>query len=261
MKRAYFATAALPVWALLVAALPAAAEGKKIDAKADRYLREMSAYLAQLKAFSFQIDETFDEVQDDGQKIQLGNRRTITVKRPNRLMGIAAGDTINRQFYYDGKTITLYSKAKKAYARVKAPDTIPAMLDAVHEKMGQGQPLADFLFPDPYKILTEHVQSGAYVGLHLLGKVKCHHLAFRQKGLDWQIWIEDGDKPLPRKMVITHKREAGGPQYTARLSKWDVNPKVKNALFEFEPPADARKVALDTLTGTGEPEKKETAQK
>ncbi len=256
MNRANFALAALVVCALLAAAVPAAAKGKKIDAKADQYLREMSDYLANVKAFSFQADLTFDEVQDNGQKIQLSNVRKVTVRRPNGLRVSTTGDTINREIYYDGKTITAYVKEKNVYTTLKTADTIHGMLDDMHEKTGRGEPLADLLFPNPYKVLTEHIQSGKYLGLHHVGKVKCHHLAFRQKTLDWHIWIQEGDKPLPRKMVITYKRDAGGPQFTARLSKWDTSPKVTSETFVFKPPEGSEKVTLENLMKGG-PAKKE----
>jgi hypothetical protein len=40
---------------------------------------------------------------------------------------------------------------------------------------------------------------GAVIG------VECDHLAFRNADTDWQIWIESGAKPIPRKYVITSK--------------------------------------------------------
>ena len=43
-------------------------EAPKIEPKADQYLKAMSSYLAGLKTYSFQVEEFFDEVQDDGQK-------------------------------------------------------------------------------------------------------------------------------------------------------------------------------------------------
>ena len=135
---------------------------------------------------------------------------------------------------------------------MKVPGTIDAMLEDLHERFDTHQTLADFLFADPYKVFTEHVQSGTYVGLHYVGKVKCHHLAFRQKILDWQIWIDAGDQPLPRKSVITFKRQTDEPQYTALIHRWDVNPKLSDDLFEFQPPEGVRKV--DFLNRHGEPQ-------
>jgi len=227
-----------------------AADKPVIDPEAEKHLKNMGAYLAKLKAFSFQADEVSDEVLDDLQKLQLANRRQVTVQRPNHVRSDASGDTLNRDFYYDGATITMYDKAKKVYASAKVAGTIDAMLDEAHQKFGQVPPLADFLFADPYKVLTAHVQSGTYAGLHHVEGVKCHHLAFRQKQLDWQIWIEAGEQPLPRKLVMTYKREAGGPQFTAILRQWDVNPKVSESLFQFEPPAGVRKIEILKLAET-----------
>jgi hypothetical protein len=250
-------TAALGLAALAAAAALAGGPpgaGPKIEPRADKHLKAMSDYLAGLKTFSFQAEEFFDDVQDDGLKIQLSNQRRVTVRRPDRLAGETAGDTSNSSYVYDGKAITVVDRAHKTYAVEKVPDTIDAMIDDLHERFGVDRPLSDFLFADPYKVLTEHVQSGAYVGLHHVGKTKCHHLAFRQRILDWQIWIDAGERPLPRKLLITFKRQADEPQYTALLHRWDVNPKVADEAFAFEPPAGFRKV--DFLQRHGEPEKK-----
>jgi len=227
-------------------------EAPKIDPKADQYLKAMSSYLTGLKTYSFQVEEFFDEVQDDGQKIQLGNQRHLSVSRPNKVFGEDEGDTANSLFYYDGKTATVYDRAQKTYATEKVPGSIDAMLDDLHDRFDTDQTLADFLFSDPYKVFTEHVQSGTYVGLHQVGKVKCHHLAFRQKLLDWQIWIDAGDQPLPRKLLITFKRQVDQPQYTALIHRWDVNPKLSDDLFQFKPPEGVRKV--DFLNRHAEPQ-------
>ena len=55
------------LWAVtLVGGAPQA--GAKIEPKAAKNLKAMSSYLAGLKTFSFQVEEFFDVVQDDGQK-------------------------------------------------------------------------------------------------------------------------------------------------------------------------------------------------
>jgi hypothetical protein len=33
------------------------------------------------------------------------------------------------------------------------------------------------------------------IGLATLRATPCDHYAFRQEGLDWQVWIQRGDKP------------------------------------------------------------------
>lgn len=221
---------------------PLAKGEAEMDAKANEHLKAMCSYLAGLKEFAFHAEATYEVVQDSGQKLQFTNLRDVLVARPNRVVSHASGDTANRSFYYDGKTVTLYDKKAKAYAVAKASPTIDAMLDEIHKKYGFNPPLADVLFSNPYKVLTERLQSGLYVGLSQVGKTKCHHLAFRQKGIDWQLWIDAGKEPLPRKIVITFKREVGEPQFYARLSNWNISPKVDAAQFTFRPPQGATKV-------------------
>src|SRR4029077_4266471 len=52
----------------------------------------MSSYLAGVKTYSFQVEEFFDEVQDDDQKLQLSNQRRISVRWPNKVFGEDEGD-------------------------------------------------------------------------------------------------------------------------------------------------------------------------
>jgi len=247
------------LWGVALAAAQAP-NGPKMDPKADKYLRAMSNYLGGLKTFSFQVEMFFDVVEDDGQKIQLSNQRTQSVSRPDKVFGETMGDTANSSFYYNGKTVTVYDHTHKTYATVKVPGTIDAMLDDLHDRFGIEHPMADFLFADPYKVLAENVQSGTYLGLHHVGKVECHHLAFRQRLLDWQIWIDAGDKPLPRKFVITFKRQVDEPQFIALIHRWDVDPVLPDAQFEFRPPDGVRKVDFLHRHGEGQAEKKPAGQ-
>jgi hypothetical protein len=69
--------------------------------------------------------------------------------------------------------------------------------------------------------------------------------------VDWQIWIEDGDKPLPKKFVITTKLMTGAPQFTVSIKSWNLSPKLKEDMFTFVPPKDAQRIDFVRLTGTG----------
>ena len=50
--------------------------------------------------------------------------------------------------------------------------------------------------------------------------------------------------PLPRKLLIAYKNEPGVPRYTSRMSAWDLSPGLGDAIFEFEPPEGAERIAL-----------------
>jgi Predicted periplasmic protein (DUF2092) len=42
--------------------------------------------------------------------------------------------------------------------------------------------------------------------------------------VDFQLWIADGDQPLPLRAVLTYRREAGQPQFRAQFSDWNFEP-------------------------------------
>ena len=81
------------------------------------------------------------------------------------------------------------------------------------------------------------------VGPARIGTVLCDQYAFRQEGVDWQVWIEQGDKPLPRKLVITTISEEAHPQFSA-LYTWNLQPTFKASTFTFTPPQDAHAIPL-----------------
>ncbi|MGD8771401.1 MAG: DUF2092 domain-containing protein [Desulfobacterales bacterium] len=213
-----------------------------IDAKADKILRQMNDYLNTLEQFSIHLENSVDILIESGQKIQLGRSVNVSIKRPNRLRADIDGDILSQQLFYDGKNIILYGKKVNYYATAKAPENIESALDYAEQSFGLVAPAADLINRNSYDILTKDIQSGGYVGLSTVSGIECHHLAFRAEETDWQIWIENGKTPLPRKFVITSKWIAGAPQFTAVFRNWDVSPKLKDNRFIFVAPAGAEKI-------------------
>lgn len=223
---------------------PTPAPVRRIDPRADEILKRMSALLATAPRFALEAEETFDEVSDNAPRLQLTNVRRIAIERPARLAADATGDTLNRATWYDGKTISVLDKSKNHYVTLEAPTTIDATLDAVSDDYGIVIPVSDLLYSDVYATLTEGVLYGEYQGLHQAAGTLCHHLAFSQEAIDWQIWIDAGDQPLPRKLVITYVDEPGAPQYTAVIRRITLDPKLPDGLFAFTPPEGAERIDL-----------------
>jgi hypothetical protein len=119
---------------------------------------------------------------------------------------------------------------------------IDEAVDEVFDKYGFSVPIADLIYKDPYLALIENAESGFLVGRPLIGGKPTFHLAFTQKTVDWQIWIEDGSRPLPLKLLITYKNEFGSPQYTATLSSWNLQARLSESFAEFHPPAGSHKI-------------------
>jgi hypothetical protein len=218
-----------------------------VEARADQELKRMSEFLARATRFALEAEETFDEIPDGELRRQLTNVRRVAVERPNHVAADATGDTLNRASWYDGRTMTVLDKEHNVYATIEVPETIDATLDKLQDEYGVVLPLADLLYADPYAVLTEGVTYGRYLGIHQAAGVACHHLAFSQETIEWQIWIDAGKLPLPRKLVITYVHEPGEPQYSATIRRWTLDGKVPEGLFTFEAPEGAQKIAAEAM--------------
>jgi hypothetical protein len=248
------------LWNLIIspswgAEKPVMAARPDIEPQAAKILKQMSDYLVGLKQFSFQADNTEDVLLTSGQRIQYGKNVTVYVRRPNRIRADFGGDKNDGQFFYDGKTITLFDRRKNFYTSIDAPPEINAALDYAIQAFNLRAPLADLIYSKGYEYLTDGVISGHYEGLHKVQGIRCHHLAFRQKDVDWQIWIENSQTPLPRKFIITDNK-AKGLQFTAQLSKWNTSALLEDSLFTFLAPEKAEKIGILPATAPTPPRKK-----
>lgn len=216
--------------------------------EAERLLKEMAAYLGSAEQFTFHADITFDHVLPSGQKLQFAAGEDVALERPGGLYVEWSGDLGNRQFWYDGTSVTLYDPATPFYATEAAPSGIDAMLDKLVSQLNFSPPLSDFLYSDPYRSVRGNVQYGFYLGLNDVAGRSCHSLAFVEKDIDWQIWIDAGPQPTPCKLVITYKTHPAQPQFSAVFSDWDFDPRIAATVFTPELPAGTEKIPFNTVS-------------
>jgi hypothetical protein len=150
-------------------------------------------------------------------------------------------------FWYDGKSATIYDPSTPFYASEAAPAEIDGVLDMVLARLGFSLPLVDFLYSDPYRSVRQNVQYGLDLGETNIDGRSCRSLAFVERDIDWQIWIEHGPQLTPCKLVITYKTEHAQPQFTAVFSDWDFTPRIAEAVFVPELPAGADKIPFATV--------------
>ena len=225
------------------------AQATGIEPQAEKLLRRMSDYLAGRQQFTLKAESTLEAVLTSGQKLQYDSPATLSVSRPNKLRAHRKGDLVNQEFFYDGKALTLYNPRENLYATTAAPATLDEMLDFAREKLDVFAPAAELLYKNAAEKMLKEASSGILVGPSMIGGVKTTQLAFRGAEVDWQIWIDDGDKPLPRKFVLTSTKVTGTPQFTILIKNWDVAAKLSNQEFSFTPPKGAKKIEFLKLTG------------
>jgi len=214
-----------------------------VDTASIQALKDMGAFLQSLKRFEVSTELTGERVLADGQKLQHTATADMYVDRPNRIRAVMRSARSQRELFYDGKTVTLYTPAQKYYSTVEFTETIGTLIDKLEQRYGVELPLSDvFLWGTPLAPLDK-IESAMNAGQDFIGDDLCDHYAFRQGKSDWQIWITTGNKPLPRKLVITSRTDEARPQSVSMID-WNLKPTFKDTVFKFTPPKGAKKIEI-----------------
>lgn len=224
-------------------AQPPAAAAPAVEPQAVAALQKMGNYLRSLKSFTVHGDTTLDVVTEDGQKLQFPGSVDYKVRTPNDLQLSWKTDRKERELYYDGKTLTVYGPKNKYYASVDAPPTLRALLTDARDRYGIELPLPDLFLWGTDEAPVSNLKAATFVGPARIDGSVTEQYAFRQDGVDWQLWLETGDKPLPRRLVITTTDDPAQPQYSTTLT-WNTNASFKDSAFTFVPPKDAARIEL-----------------
>lgn len=217
------------------------------DTQADAMgmLMGMAKFLSQAQRFSVNIRVGYDVLQDSGQKIEFGEKRTVTVSRPDRVrIDAEQSDGDKHMVLMDGKDITVFHATQNVYATTPKPGTIDDAIAYFRSELRMRLPLAALIVNQLPAEFERRVQSIDYVEQTDILGVPAHHLAARTANVDFQVWVADGDRPLPLRVVLTYKAENGQPQFWAQFSDWELAPEISETTFTFTPPDGARKIAF-----------------
>lgn len=225
----------------------AAAAQSEIDPDAIAALRRMSDFLTKLNTFRLTSEASVDVVTAKDQRLQLDAVIKYQARRGAGLVVDFDSDLKTRKFYYDGKSFTIFAPKLGFYATTPAPATNREFLKTLHDKYDISLPLEDlFRWNDGDDTDIQKVTSAYSVGTATIDGASTDHWAFRQKDFDWEVWIERGDRPIPRKLVIIDRTDPAHPGFTARLA-WELNPDIPSANFTFAPTADTHQIRLATF--------------
>jgi hypothetical protein len=217
-------------------------EATDIEPAAVEILRKMTDYVGSLDGFGLETENMLEEVLDSGQKIQYDFTARILIERPNKLRVERGGDLLDQLAIYDGKTLAIHDRLRGYYAVTEAPNDLDGLLHFARDTLDLVPPSGDLVYTNSFELLTGSLTSGFVVGKSVVDGVRCDHLAFRNPVVDWQIWIAEGDEPLPRKYVMTTRDDPTQPQYLVLMRNWNLAPEPGKAAFVFSAPKDAGKI-------------------
>jgi hypothetical protein len=223
-------------------------------ATTNQVIDQVCDFLQAQQSFTVDIDITYDDVLDSGNKVQYSAYQSVSVQKPNRLRSDYVGDERNTRFYYDGTSFTLYAPDLNYYSTKAAPNTLDAVLAQVEEKYGITIPMSNLVASNTCADMKSNVQQTMFIGVDMVNRVPMNHILLIGNDRDYQIWVTKDKQPLLSKAIITYKNLPGAPQYTALLSNWNFNPQIPAETFTFTPPADATKIEflpVESLPTTG----------
>lgn len=232
------------------APVPHAMTSPAIEPQVAAVLSPACALLSSNQLLSYHAKINFDSVLPSLIKLQYAARMEVAIKRPDRLAIDYQSDLGAKRIWDDGDTLTIFDPAHIAYASLAVPDSIDAMLAEVAEEKNLTIPLSGFDVSNPCQRIRRSVIHSKYIGINVAGGVECDHLAFTQKEADWQLWIERGKKPLPRKIVITYKNLSTQPQWEAIFTEWRFDQPLPASTFEPHIPKGAIKTNFIETKGT-----------
>jgi hypothetical protein len=221
-----------------------AQNASNIDPDAIDAVKKMAAYLHTLKSYQIIDDVTQDDVLDDGLIVQSNSKVDYLLARPNRMRVEVTSDEKHRLYLYDGKNFTVWARIVNYYATVPAPPTIGELFEDVTDKYDIELPLYDLYNWGNKDEDINKIKTAIDIGPSAVNGVTCEHYAFHQEGVDWQLWIQLGEFPLPRKLVITTLTDDARPQHSDTLT-WNLAPSFNDGAFAFDPPQDAKRIVLE----------------
>ena len=212
-------------------------------------LAQMGDYLRSLPSFFVKAETAKDEVLDSGQKVMFSGTLEYRYAKPDRLRASVRTDRKWREFYFDGKTLTQVAPRMGYYGSVEMPGKVGEAMTGLAQRYDIDMPLADLFYWGTPSSGVDVITAATLIGPARVGGVETDHFALRQAGVDWQVWIERGARPLPRRLVITTTEEPAQPQYSATLV-WDLGAQTPASAFTYAPPKGAKRIELAPLAKT-----------
>ena len=222
----------------------AASDPDNWDAKAVEVIRQMDAYTDAMENFVIKAESYNDASIGTGMVISNPFKSRVSVSRSGSMHSISkSGSQTNEIFLHKGM-LTLYTDEHKFFTRATVPEALDEGLMFALDEFDVETPLLDLLIVGSLDHLVSEGEDVVYVtGDSSIRGVECHHVLISGIHADLQIWIAKGDKPTPKRTLMTYKQGEGLPRHEVFLD-WQATDAFEASEFEFEPPDGAQEIGF-----------------
>lgn len=213
----------------------------------------MSSYLSEARTISFTTTGMREIAGPSGIKQIVGRSAAIVMQRPDRFDArIRRDDGTESRVRFDGTTLSMVVADAHGtrYATLAVPEqatTIDGLLDYLIDEYDFVLQLGDLMYSDVKATLDDALLSAVYLGRKEVDGRPCHHLSLEFAGADAQLWVQDGDDPVPCRWAFILREETSEPLFVSGFDSWVTNPTVDETRFSVEVPPGAVEVDAASL--------------
>jgi hypothetical protein len=227
---------------LMLIGSTAQADSKQQSPEGLQVLKSMSEFISRQDGYRLTGQASSDAWLEAGLVISNTAEIELSYREPASMnftrLGGGGMDVLN----IDKGQLLYFDSSTGYYATADTPEGINQALDYAFEKLGIDLPLMDLVRADAF----ERMVGDGDIVMYLtdgsrVGGVNCHQLVIRAPDLDIQLWVQEGDQPLPRRVVLTDKWLQGSPRFVANM-QWELNPEFERDSFEYSPPEGAERI-------------------
>lgn len=241
----------------------------KVSDEARAVLERMKAFLAGKKGISFRQTSTTTAANEAlGAKIGGTMEHAVLLERPGRFRLRLAGDRKGGgTVVSDGTTLVVHQDGPNRYESAPVPESLAGILEnplvAGMMSIGGGEAvLRAILADDPGAVLLDGVSEIAVEGSESVDGRQCTHLVARSGSGDWDLWIAEGDEPVPVKFSPRLNKMTWGGELvdvatTVTVGDWAFDPAFNAEEFAFSAPEGAEKV--DSILAAAEEDSRRRA--
>ena len=227
-----------------------------IEPEAMAALNSMGAYLRTLKAFQVRAATTTRTCSTTAK------RSSRARHGPPRRARTACGRRWSAtgrsgMYFYDGKTFTLFAQRVGYYATGRPRPRSASWSTGSKRNTASRSPRGPVPLGGTAPSAAD-IKSAADIGPSVVEGTTCEHYAFRQPGLDWQVWIQQGDYPLPRSWCSRPDRRSTAAAHGGLHLERDAV--VQRAAFTFDPPSGGQKIVIAEASASAAPSRSRRPQ-
>ena len=212
-------------------------------ARGREVIERMSTKLSSSPTLSVTTREVRNQVKASGEAQVITLTRESVIRRPDRAYFKTSGD-LQVEGWYDGVGLTVALHKDKVFAQARMPETLDKALDSMYERYGVPTPVGDYFYSNPAKALLADSTTGGWVGREAVDGQQADHLAFKDKGVEWEVWVAATGDPVPLKARSKFTGTKRLRDIDMAFSNWNFTPALTDDRFTPKVPSDYEGIAM-----------------